>query len=318
MKNSNLSRNLFLALIMLVGMAVMGVGIFFTVDRNQKMKTYETVRGGIVDYQAREGDNGMLYGAVYAYEVDGKEYNIYDDVFTNKVPRIGERVEVMYDPAAPGDAFVKGTMSTGFFMLLLGGLFFAVPLFLLIGTNYKTSGKWMEGFQELCLGLIFAGMGYGLCFGLKQGITFVTVFLFLFGSVGIYIIGLGVYTWFRPEKQMPASVENTDLQQNPYYVPDEQHYQEDALKMQLLNEQREKIDQIKNKIEPGVRIARGIQKMIGGIVISAVGGYAISIFMSSNFSVTGLPLIFVILFLGIFVVLGMIQIVKGILEIVGK
>lgn len=318
MKNSNLSRNLFLALIMLVGMAVMGVGIFFTVDRNQKMKTYETVRGGIVDYQAREGDNGMLYGAVYAYEVDGKEYNIYDDVFTNKVPRIGERVEVMYDPAAPGDAFVKGTMSTGFFMLLLGGLFFAVPLFLLIGTNYKTSGKWMEGVQELCLGLIFAGMGYGLCFGLKQGITFVTVFLFLFGSVGIYIIGLAVYTWFRPEKQMPASVENTDLQQDPYYVPDEQHYQEDALKMQLLNEQREKIDQIKNKIEPGVRIARGIQKMIGGIVISAVGGYAISIFMSSNFSVTGLPLIFVILFLGIFVVLGMIQIVKGILEIVGK
>lgn len=176
----------------------------------------------------------------------------------------------------------------------------------------------MEGFQELCLGLIFAGMGYGLCFGLKQGITFVTVFLFLFGSVGIYIIGLGVYTWFRPEKQSPASVENADLQQDPYYVPDEQYYQEDALKIQLLNEQREKIDQIKNKIEPGVRIVRGIQKMIGGIVFSAVGGYAISVFMSSDFSVTGLPRLSLILFLGIFVVVGMTQIVKGILEIVGK
>ena len=318
MKKSNWSRNLFLAMFMLVGLVVLGVGIFFTVDRNQKMNTYETVRGGIVDYQAREGENGMLYGAVYAYTVDGREYTIYDDVFTNKVPRIGERVEVMYDPAYPGDAFVKGAMSSGFLMLLLGGMFFVVPLFLLIITNCKISGKWSTGFQEIFLGLIFTGLGYGLCFGLKQGINFVTIFLFLFGSVGIYIIGHGVYTWFRPEKQKPASVANTDLQQDSYYVPDEQYYQEDALKMQLLREQEEKIEQIKNKIEPGVNIARGIQKIIGGIVFSAVGGYAISVFMGSNFTITGLPRLSLILFLGIFVVVGISQVVKGILEILRK
>lgn len=318
MKKSNLSMILFLTLFMLVGLVMLGIGIFFTVDRNQKMNTYETVRGGIVDYQAREGENGTLYGAVYAYQVDGKEYTIYDEVFTNKVPRIGERVEVMYDPAYPGDAFVKGAMSNGFFLIILGGLFFVVPIFLLIISSGKLSGKWAEAFQGTFLGLIFTGVGYGLCFGLKQGINLVTIFLFLFGSVGVYCIGYSIYTLFKPEKQSSTSAANTDLQQESYCAPDEQYYQEDALKMQLLNEQREKIDQIKNKIEPGVRIVRGIQKIIGGIVFSAVGGYAISVFMGSNFAVTGLPLIFIIIFLGIFVVVGITQIVKGILEIVGQ
>ncbi|MBD5540152.1 MAG: DUF3592 domain-containing protein [Lachnospiraceae bacterium] len=210
MKNSNLSRNLFLALFMLVGLAVLGAGIFFTVDRNQKMKTYETVRGGIVDYQAREGDNGMLYGAVYAYEVDGKEYTIYDDVFTNKVPQIGKRVEVMYDPAYPGDAFVKGAISSGFLILLLGGMFFVIPLFLLIIFNCRISGRRTETFQGILLGLIFAGVGYGLCFGLKQGINFVTIFLFLFGSLGVYFIGYSIYTLFKPGKQSEGALENRE------------------------------------------------------------------------------------------------------------
>lgn len=72
MKKSNLPQNLFLILFMLVGLAVFCVGVFKTVDRNKKMNTYETVRGGIVDYQEREGENGMVYGAVYAYTVGGK------------------------------------------------------------------------------------------------------------------------------------------------------------------------------------------------------------------------------------------------------
>ena len=195
-------RNLFLIFIMLVGLAVLVIGIYLAVDRNQKMKTYETVRGRIVDYEESERENGMLYGAVYAYTVNEKEYIIYDDVLTSKVPQIGKRVEVMYDPAYPGDAFVKGAVSGGFLMLILGGLFFAIPLLMLIVSNCKMPDKWSNGFQEIFLGVILAGAGYTLCFGLRLGINFATIFLFLFGSLGIFIIGHGVYTWFSPEKQI--------------------------------------------------------------------------------------------------------------------
>lgn len=319
MKRSNLSLNLFLMLFMLVGLALLGAGIFFTVDRNQKMNTYEAARGGIVDYRAREGDNGMVYGAVYAYTVDGKEYTVCDKIFTNKIPRIGERVQIMYDPADPGNAFAKGAVSDGFFLLALGGMFFAIPLFLLIRCNYSSLGRRGETVQGIFIGLIFVGLGYGLCFGLRQGINFTTIFLFLFGSVGVYMAGYSVYALFKPEKQSSDSLGNTtNLQQEPYYVPDEQYYQEDALTTQLQEENVEKIERIRNKIETGVSIAREIQRIIGGLVFSVVGGFAIIVFADPNVTAAGMPRLFMVLFLGIFVVVGLSQVVKGIIELLRK
>lgn len=212
MKKGNLRRNLFLILFMLVGLALLGAGIYNTVDRNKKMKIYETVQGDIVDYREKDGKNGMVYGAVYAYTVDGKEYNICDDVFTNKVPQIGKRVQIMYDPTAPEYAVAKGGVSTGFFLILLGGMFFAIPLFLLITCNCSFSGKWAEVSQAFLVGLIFAGLGYGLCFGLKQGMSFATIFCFLFGSFGAFVMLYSVYYLFKPEKKNADSLENSDLQ----------------------------------------------------------------------------------------------------------
>lgn len=318
MKKSNLPQNLFLILFMMVGLALFCVGVFNTVDRNKKMNTYESVRGGIVDYQEREGENGMVYGAVYAYTVDGKEYTICDDVFTNKVPQIGKRVEIKYDPAAPENAFAKGSVSNGFLLLLLGGMFFLIPLFLFIMCNCRLSGKWAEVFPGFLVGLIFAGLGYGLCFGLKQGISFATVFCFLFGSLGVFFMGYSIYVLFKPEEKKDGSLANPNLQQEPYYMPDEQFYEEAVPTVQFSEEHREKIELVKNKIVTGVNIAREIQRIVGGLIFSVAGGFMLSVMINPNMGVTGMFRVFVVLFFGVFIVVGLSQVVKGIRDLLKR
>lgn len=312
MKKSNLTQNLFLILFMLVGLALFGTGVYKTVDRNKKMNTYEAVRGGIVDYREKDGENGMVYGAVYAYTVDGREYTICDDVFTNKVPQIGKRVEIMYDPAAPENALVKGGVSTGFFLLLLGGMFFAIPFFLFITSSCRFSGKWAEVSQGFMVGLIFAGLGYGLCFGLKQGISFATIFCFLFGSLGVFFMGYSIYVLFKPEKKKADPLANSNPQQASYYMPDEQFYGEVDPSAQLSEEHREKMELVKNKIATGVNIAREIQRIAAGLIIFAVGGSMMGAILNTDSTATEMSWAFIALFPGVVAAVGLFQAVKGI------
>ena len=335
-----------LVLVMLMGLVLLGVGIFQTVDRNKKMKTYESVQGGIVDYEEREGENGVVYGAVYAYIVDGREYTLHDSIFTNKMPRVGERVQVMYDPSAPQEAFVKGTVTTGFFMLILGGMFFAIPLFILM-TMVTSSGRRMETLKGIFLGLIFVGLGYGLCFGLKQGITFATIFLFLFGSLGLYIVCYGVYDLFKPDKQEESIPENADggwQQENvstPYgeigqeaygtEQPGEYYggnagqfqggYEGNAGQFQSAYGEKieqfqenygEKIEKTKDVIGKGVNIVSAVGRIIGGIIFTVIPGTMIKFLMDPEVTVVGGSRLMIALFLGIFIVVGLSQVVLGI------
>lgn len=318
MKKSNLPQNLFLILFMLVGLAVFCVGVFKTVDRNKKMNTYEAVRGGIVDYRERDGENGMVYGAVYAYTVGGKEYTICDDVFTNKIPQIGKRVEIMYDPAAPENAFAKGGVSTGFLLLLLGGMFFAIPLFIFITSNCGFTGKWAEVSQGFIVGLIFAVLGYGLCFGLKQGLSFATICCFIFGGFGVFFMGSSIYALFKPEKKNNGSLADPGLQQVSSYMPDERFYGEAVPNVQLTEEHREKIESVKNKLVTGVNIAREIQRIVAGLITSAVGIFVMSTIINTYREATGMSQVLIVLFPGVFIVIGLFQVVKGIKALVKR
>lgn len=340
MKRRNFAQNLFLLMFMLVGLALLCVGIFSTVDRNKKMKTYETVQGGIVDYREKDGENGRVYSAVYAYTVDGYEYTFYDTVFTNKIPRIGERVEIMYDPSAPQNAFAKGAVTPSFIFIIMGGMFFAIPFFAFITSNVKSAGRRAEVLKGIFVGMIFAGLGYGLCFGLKQGISFATIFCFLFGSLGVFFMGYGVYSLFKPEKQSGNSLEtqNNDYQQGNYYIPDEEIGQENFLTGQpgeyyggnaeqqayydgKTGEQEyygEKIEQTRNIVKKGVNIAAAIQRIVAGAVFAGGGGFMIKTIMNPEVEATGMSRLPAVLFLGIFVMLGLSQVIKGIVELLRK
>lgn len=333
MKKNNFGVNLFLAVFMLIGLALLGAGIYSTVDRNKKMNTYESVKGGIVDYIEKEGEDGTVYGAVYAYTVGGVEYTFYDEVFTNKMPQIGESVQIMYDPAAPENAFAKGAVSTGFFLILLGGMFFAIPLFIFITSNVRSTGRWAESSQGFLVGLIFAGLGYGLCFGLRQGINFAMIFCFLFGSFGVFAMGYSVYNLFKPQKQdvAPCVNQNSDLRQD-YDMPVEtgqddfsakpmqresgeyreyEKYGEHAGYIEY-GKYEEKIERAGNAVRTGVIIARGIGRVIAGVICTGIGGFVISTVMNPNVEVSGMPRSAVASFFGIFVAVGVIQIIKGI------
>ncbi len=329
MKKSNLQLNLFLGLIMLVGLALLGTGIFYTVERNKKMKGYETVEGGIVDYiKSERKESGTVYGAVYAYIVDGKEYTVSDEVFTNKVPQVGERVQIMYDPAAPENAFNKDSVSHGFALLIIGGMFFAIPFLFLISINFNFSGgRWVEALKNFFLGLLFAGIGFGLCFGLKQGINFATGFCFVFGCIGVYGIGYSIYILFKPETEMPKADsledENVNLQQD-YPVSDEIS-QDNNLTERIPEEYKEKIEQAANVINTGVNVintgvnvVRAVMRIIGGLLFAGIAGTVIGMVMNPKVEVVGMPKSFVALFFGVFVIMGVIQIIRGIKEILRK
>lgn len=326
MKKSNLRLNLFLGLFMLVGLALLGVGIFFTVERNKKMNSYETVEGGIVDYIESEGENGTVYGAVYAYIVDGKEYTVSDETFTAKVPRVGERVQIMYDPAAPENAFNKDAVSHGFALLIIGGMFFAIPFLFLISINFSFSGgRLVEAFKSFLLGLLFAAIGFGLCFGLKREIDFATGFCFVFGCIGVYGMGYSIYTLFKPETEMPKAEmpkadfledENVNLQQD-FPVPDET-LQDNNITEKIPGEYKEKIERAVNVIDTGVNIVRAVQRIIGGLLFAGIGGTVIGMVMNPKVEVVGMPKSFVALFFGVFVIMGVIQIIRGIKEILRK
>lgn len=321
MKKSNLSLILFLTLFMLVGLALLGVGIFYTVERNKKMNAYETVEGGIVDYIESKGENGTVYGAVYAYIVDGKEYTVSDETFTAKVPRVGERVQIMYDPAAPENAFNKDAVSHGFALLIIGGMFFAIPFLFLISINFSFSGgRLVEAFKSFLLGLLFAAIGFGLCFGLKREIDFATGFCFVFGCIGVYGMGYSIYTLFKPETEMPKADsledENVNLQQD-FPVPDET-LQDNNITEKIPGEYKEKIERAVNVIDTGVNIVRAVVRIIGGLLFAGIGGVIIGMVMNPGVVVSGMPKSFVALFFGVFVIMGVIQIIRGIKEILRK
>lgn len=320
MKKSNLQLNLFLGLFMLVGLALLGTGIFYTVERNKKMKGYETVEGGIVDYiKSEKKESGTVYGAVYAYIVDGKEYTVSDEVFTNKVPQVGERVQIMYDPAAPENAFNKDALSHGFPLLIIGGMFFVIPFLFLMSVNFSFSGgRWAESVKSFFLGLLFAGIGFGLCFGLKREIDLATGFCFVFGCIGIYGMGYSIYILFKPEKAEVNSMENEDVNLQQDYPVSDEISQDNNTTERIPEEYKEKIERAANVIDTGVNIVRAVQRIIGGLLFAGAGGAVIGMVMNPKVEVSGMPKSFVALFFGIFVVMGVVQIIRGIKEILRK
>lgn len=194
-KKKSVGQGVFLIFIMITGVIMLVSGAKGALERHHQKQYYQKVKGVIKEVFVHEGENGKTYSAEYYYEVDGKGYMIKDRVSTSKAPKAGRTVSIYYNPDAPGEAFLERRISTYGVLLLLGWMFTLIPLIIFLTEYTSTGGKIKEILQGLLVGMLLIGMGFGLLFGVKPG-GMSSVFLFLFGCLGVYISGYGVYRIF--------------------------------------------------------------------------------------------------------------------------
>jgi Protein of unknown function (DUF3592) len=87
-----------------------GPGLLFLgwhLERNTEAFLERAVhaRGRVVQMAANHSSNSTTYAPIVEFEVDGREYRFKDSVSSNPPShRVGDSVEVLYDPATPLDA----------------------------------------------------------------------------------------------------------------------------------------------------------------------------------------------------------------------
>ena len=86
--------------VIIIGLALLILGIVITTDRNMKKKTYSTTVGKVVE---EKGSGNTM--PVYEYKVDGKTYRFMSTTKTRTQSKIGNEVIIYYNPSNPSLAF---------------------------------------------------------------------------------------------------------------------------------------------------------------------------------------------------------------------
>lgn len=178
---------------MIAGVCLLVLGVFKQKERTEQLRKYEMTWGFISDSLER-GKRSDMFAAVHSYEVDGKEYSFQDYVFTRKKPKIGKKEKIMYNPNDPSEAFVKDRFTIPQALLLFGSLAVIYPILIIVATSCNIADKWREFIKCMLLGGVFAGGGFGFCFGGIGRLNFLSVVCFILGCFGAYFIGYGFYS----------------------------------------------------------------------------------------------------------------------------
>lgn len=178
---------------MIAGVCLFGLGVVKQKERTEQLRKYEMTWGYISDSLVR-GKNSDMYAAEHSYKVDGKEYTFRDYVYTRKEPKVGKREKIMYNPNDPSEAFVKDRFTIPQALLLFGSLAVIYPILIIVATSCNIADKWREFIKCMLLGGVFAGGGFGFCFGGIGRLNFLSVVCFILGCFGAYFIGYGFYS----------------------------------------------------------------------------------------------------------------------------
>lgn len=191
---------LLLVAFMIAGIGLLFVGYMMHAERKEQLDRYEMTRGHITDCVGNNrAGASSTFAAVHTYEVDGKEYSFQDMVYKSKKPKIGTKEKIMYNPQNPSEAFVKDSFSLYQFFFLLGGMAIVIPLSIILTASIN-SDRWREFWKDIILGVVFAGLGFGFCFGLIGTLDFKAVITFILGCFGVYFIGYGFCFLFKTKE----------------------------------------------------------------------------------------------------------------------
>lgn len=180
---------------MIAGLGLICFGVIKQGERREQLQQYEMTWGYISDYVGnnRSGESEN-FAAVHSYEVDGEEYSFRDSVYTGRIPKVGKKEKIMYDPDDPSEAFVKEGLSVGFVCIFMGIVAIVYPILIIIATSCNIGDRWREFIKCMLLGGVFAGAGFGFCFGGIGRLTLPAAISFILGCFGVYFISYGIYS----------------------------------------------------------------------------------------------------------------------------
>ncbi len=131
----------------LVGGLLALIAVFLFIRTKNFMGKAQEVKGTVIEMVYSSGsDDGGGYAPVYQFNtLDGQSIEVHDNLSSNP-PRfkVGQTIEVLYDPENPQKARIKKWMNLYFASVLLGvlGLVFGgVGLATLISFLFKLSGR---------------------------------------------------------------------------------------------------------------------------------------------------------------------------------
>jgi hypothetical protein len=99
------------ALCVLILIVIAGLIVSENLRLQNLINNGETARGEIVDYETRSGRRGgTSYYITYEYRVNGVEYRNDQQISSEhfRSVQLGDRIEVIYDPASPSTAILGG------------------------------------------------------------------------------------------------------------------------------------------------------------------------------------------------------------------
>ena len=166
--------------------------IGFTGSSFYMYKDYIVTTGYYTEYEAIKTEEGLNYKLIYSYNVDGVDYLVETEYYTNNLPNEGAARNIKYNPLNHSQAIVVGG-GAGDVLLLVGFMFFIIPLVLQI-KNRRQKKKRFSSFS--CLKKQFncyikkndATVDITITKSITIAITFPTFSLFMFNHLEIIIL----------------------------------------------------------------------------------------------------------------------------------
>ena len=98
-----------IAVFILPGIFVMHYGLVELSDSKMKDDHYISIDGILTSYEENcnsDGSLNCLYSEKYTYTIDNIEYNIRSGIWHNLKPKIGQIIEIKYNPTNPKEAIL--------------------------------------------------------------------------------------------------------------------------------------------------------------------------------------------------------------------
>lgn len=116
----------------IIGVIMLIAGFAVQTDENNKQSTYTPVTGKVVGYAPQTDSDGEVTNYLVAsYQVDGQTYTKTSNVYSSDQPRLGEDIELKYNPNDPTD-IIWADFSIALILYIIGGIFTVIGIFGLI------------------------------------------------------------------------------------------------------------------------------------------------------------------------------------------
>jgi len=181
MKKSAIVSKLLAVLAILISIPLLYEGISAALQRRRAEQSYLTAEAFVCDYSEVAGTGAKrhrtYYVLTYCYSVGEETYFITDELMLNALPPADYSREVLYDPAQPRNALMRGkTADSG--KLLLGLLFLLVPAVMLFAQYLATHPHAARAVSlfEVLVGVVLAAVGLGAVYGMTGTLSLAAAF----------------------------------------------------------------------------------------------------------------------------------------------